>query len=80
MSDFCGYVKTIAADKNGNIWFGFGEFGSGIVKFDGINWTSLIIPDDSKNGNGHQANIIVINNSDEKWIGTNNGVKKYSGN
>jgi streptogramin lyase len=70
------YVSTLKTDAQNNLWFAYGTEGSGVTKFNGIDWTHY-----------HQ-NAGLINDNvtslapdafDTKWIGTINGVSRFQG-
>jgi ligand-binding sensor domain-containing protein len=66
--------RAIAADTEGNIWFG--SFSDGVLKFDGTNWTSYTTED------GLASNVILaitVDNLGNIWFGTSGGVSKYNG-
>jgi ligand-binding sensor domain-containing protein len=66
-------VETIALDNNGNKWIG--TFGSGVAKFDEINWTVY----NTSNSGLPDNNIktIAVDISGNKWIGTLGGLAKF---
>lgn len=66
------FVQAIAADKNGNIWFGTK---GGISVFDGSVWISFTT------NNGLFSNNILCITEDKNgivWFGTDNGVMSYN--
>jgi hypothetical protein len=89
----CGnYVKTIAVDPSGNIWFGCEDkdpvtgywIGGGLSKFNGSTWT-YYKPSNSNLNTGYISSIAFRNN--EVWVGTgfcgqvsdNQGLYKFDG-
>lgn len=67
-------IQSIAIDADNNKWFG--TWDSGIVKFDGINWTTY-----TNNGLIHGAGSIAIDAQGNKWLGgAVPGVIKFDGN
>ena len=89
----CGnYVRTIAVDPNGNVWFGCldkdpasgGWIGGGLSKFNGTAWTNYK-PSNSNLTTGYVSAIAFRNN--EVWVGTgfcgqvsdNKGLFKFDG-
>jgi len=68
--------SSIAIDDNGNKWIGGSEHG-GLAKFDGTTWTVYNSSNSSLPGDWIRS--IVIDNSGNKWIGTDNGLAKFDG-
>jgi ligand-binding sensor domain-containing protein len=67
------FVQAIAADKNGNLWFG--TRGGGISVFDGSKWTSYT----TANGlNSNNILCMTMDNDGVIWIGTDDGVTSFS--
>jgi hypothetical protein len=68
------YVHAIAADEDGNVWFGTNN---GVSKFDGTTWTTY----DTSDGLAYKrVNGIAIDAEGNKWFGTSNGgVSKFDG-
>ena len=74
--NLCGnYIKTIAVDPSGNIWFGCEDkdpatgswIGGGLSKFNGSTWTSNT-PSNSNLKTGYVSAVAFRNN--EVWVGT----------
>ena len=89
----CGnYVRTIAADANGNVWFGCMDkdpvsgywVSGGLSKFNGTTWTNYK-PSNGNLSTGYISAIAFRNN--EVWVGTgycgqvsdNKGIFKFDG-
>ena len=79
------HVSSIAIDGLGNKWIGTYPYytgpnevvGGGVAKFDGINWT---VYNTSNSGlPNNYINSIAIDNSGNKWIGTEGGLAKFDG-
>ena len=66
------FVKSIAADKKGNLWFGTK---GGISVFDGSLWTSYTTTDGL---NSNNILSILIDKNGMVWIGTDNGVMSFN--
>lgn len=61
--------NSIACDNNGNIWVGVHQ--SGMVKYDGHNWTHY---DDSFFGNEYsEVNKIIVDKENNLWIDYSHG-------
>jgi len=65
-------VTSIAIDKYDNVWIGRR---SGLIKFDGFNWTFYTI--ENSGVPFGQVNFIVIDYKNNKWIGTEDGLAVY---
>lgn len=69
-------VLALALSSSGEIWAGFDNnsvFGNGLSYFDGTNWNKVFpIPPASR------TNTIFIDKDDIKWIGTSQGLVKFS--
>ena len=65
----------ISKDKNNNIWIGTN---SGIVKFDGTNFTTYNTSNSSLPSNS--INDIAVDSNNILWIATSKGLTKYDGN
>jgi hypothetical protein len=66
------FITSSAIDTNGYLWFGTGH--SGVLKFDGQNWTCY------NNENGLSSNYvdyIAVDVDNNKWIATDSGVSKF---
>ena len=73
-------ICCISLDKHGNKWIGFGEYyestiedhAGGLIKFNGIDWTIY----NTFNSGLPDKNVvaIAIDEDDNKWIGTYNGL------
>lgn len=66
-------VRSLVADKAGNIWFGTSK---GLAKFDGNVFTNFSL------GSKPQDNeiwVVTIDKNGVIWIGTNTGVCKFDG-
>ncbi len=89
----CGnYVRSIAVDASGNVWFGCEDkdpvtgyfIGGGLSKFNGSTWTSYT-PSNSNLKTGYISAIAFRNN--DVWVGTgfcgqvsdNKGLYKFDG-
>ncbi|MES2823392.1 MAG: two-component regulator propeller domain-containing protein [Pseudomonadota bacterium] len=71
-----GYVRTMAQDKYGYIWFG--GF-TGLARYDG--YSLEIFTHNSKDSRSLSNNIIadlVIDQNDNLWIATSDGVNRYN--
>jgi ligand-binding sensor domain-containing protein len=70
------YIYSLAAEGNGTIWVG--TWSSGLIKFDGTNWTlyntsNSNLPDD-------RIYSIAIDGNGTKWLGTyTGGLVKFDG-
>lgn len=64
-------VRSIAEDKDGNLWFATGD---GVSEFDGTNFTNFTVKDGLS---GNDAWNILIDNSGIIWVGTLEGVCRY---
>ena len=67
-------IQAIAIDSAGNKWFGTN--GSGVSKFDGVNWTTYTTT------NGLASNYvkkIAFDKTGNIWFGTSSGVTKFDG-
>ena len=67
------FVQAIAADKEGNLWFG--TKGGGISVFDGSKWTSYTTNDGL---NSNNILCLAVDGQGVVWIGTDNGVTAYN--
>ncbi|MBK9937638.1 MAG: hypothetical protein IPP02_04470 [Chitinophagaceae bacterium] len=68
------YVYAICEDKKGNLWFGLD--GTGLSKYDGINFTNYSV----KQGLSHNIVISVVEDSSNNlWIGGHGGVSCFDG-
>jgi hypothetical protein len=65
------FVQAIAADNQGNIWFGTR---GGITVYDGAAMTSFTTQDGLT---GNNVRSIVVDNEGVVWIGTSAGVTSY---
>jgi ligand-binding sensor domain-containing protein len=68
-----GPPETINADNYGNIWIGIYNYGIG--KFDGTHWVHYTSADGLV---GNFVSSIMIDDNNNKWIGTRTGVSKAS--
>jgi ligand-binding sensor domain-containing protein len=72
-------LGSIAADKEGNIWIGTWHDYEGVIKFDGINWTSY----ESSNVGWIGKNKVNSSTRDQEgnlWFGTSGGgASKFDG-
>src|SRR5580698_1818920 len=70
------FIWSIAIDAQGNKWFA--SAGSGLLKFDGANWTTY---DTSNSGLAdNYPSVIAIDARGNKWIGSSgSGVSKFDG-
>jgi len=64
----CNTINSIGFDKNQNCWFGTEK---GLLKYDGIAWTSFLENDYST---GVPIKSIVIDHDNDIWAVTSNGV------
>jgi len=74
-SDIPSLYPPLSIDINGNVWAGTGA--TGIVKFDGENWTKY------DKSNGLVGNYVISITSDISgniWIGTTSGLSMFDGN
>jgi ligand-binding sensor domain-containing protein len=67
-------VNAIAIDVQGNKWIGTG---SGLVKFDGVNWTVYNTSNSKLPDN--RVFALSIDVQGNKWIGTGSGLVKFDG-
>jgi hypothetical protein len=67
------FVQTIAADRNGNIWFGTRN---GITVYDGTAMISFTEEDGITSNHIH---AITVDKEGIVWFGTDEGVTSYSG-
>jgi ligand-binding sensor domain-containing protein len=67
-------IQTITVDAQNNIWFGTYE---GLLKFDGLNWTSFM--ESGYDLYSGYVLAIAIDSLDIKWMGTGRGVFKFDG-
>ena len=68
------YVRVIAIDLDGNIWFGTYN---GVSKFDGTTWTVF---NTSNSGlPNDRINSIVLDQEGNIWFGTDGGASKFNG-
>ena len=77
-------VISVAIDAQSNKWFG--TQGSGVSKFDGVQWTTYNISNSDlagKNGLGNYVGAIAVDLEGSKWFGGgtmgNYGVSKFAG-
>ncbi|MEZ6021341.1 MAG: two-component regulator propeller domain-containing protein [Planctomycetota bacterium] len=71
-----GRIFGIAADGNGNVWFGRSSAGGGVWRYDGVDWQLLGV----KDGLGDGGVIEVSSDRDGKvWVGTTAGVFWFDG-
>jgi ligand-binding sensor domain-containing protein len=66
------FVQAIAADKNGNLWFGTK---GGISVFNGIAWNSFSLKDGLISEN---IQCITVDKRATIWFGTDSGVMSFS--
>jgi ligand-binding sensor domain-containing protein/serine phosphatase RsbU (regulator of sigma subunit) len=66
------YIYTIAQDNNGFIWIGTG---SGLVKFDGLDFYSVVFPDSVPN---RYASVSLKDKNGNLWFGCNDGSLFYT--
>jgi ligand-binding sensor domain-containing protein len=69
-----GFVSAIAIDAQGNKWFGTG---TGVLEFDGDNWTNY--KTDNSGLADNFVNSIAIDTQGNKWFGTLTGISKFDG-
>ena len=73
---FSNNITALAASPSGEVWAGFDNtaaFGNGLSYFDGTNWNKVYpIPLSSR------TNTIFIDKNNIKWIGTSQGLVKFS--
>lgn len=67
------WVQDVVIDASGNKWFGTH---SGLIKFDGSNWTTFTGDVTSA---GDVVREVAIDGTGILWIGTPNGLAKYNG-
>lgn len=70
------YVRDIEEDSQGNIWFGIFVdylFDGAITKFEGSSWVSYSVPEGLVDV---QVKRLAIDQDDNVWITTGNGVSK----
>ncbi len=69
-------ITALAASPTGEVWAGFANesiFGNGLCYFDGSSWNKVYpIPSSSS------TNTIFIDRNNVKWVGTNQGLIKFS--
>ncbi|MEI6123297.1 MAG: two-component regulator propeller domain-containing protein [Bacteroidota bacterium] len=86
MLNFYMDISSIVKDKSNNLWIGSNYTDvvggdsytrRGVIKFDGQNFTQY----DEYNSDIHNGIIfsIAIDDSNNKWIGTNNSIVKFDG-
>ena len=68
------YIYTIAQDNNGFLWIGTG---SGLVKFDGFDFYSIVFPDSVSN---RYASVSLKDSNGKLWFGCNDGALFYTQN
>lgn len=68
------YIYTINQDNNGFLWIGTG---SGLVKFDGFDFYSVVFPDSSQN---KYASVSLKDKNGNLWFGCNDGSLFYTRN
>ncbi|WP_167619304.1 ligand-binding sensor domain-containing protein [Maribellus sediminis] len=68
------FIPSIAIDSAGNKWFGTI---SGVLKYDGENWTSYSTSDGLADNLIHS---IEVDKQGNKWFGTNGGASKFADN
>jgi len=69
------WINSVAADGNGNVWFGVNNLG--VLKFDGSNWTTYNIH------NGLISNLVQslkIDAQNNVWVGTQIGISELLSN
>lgn len=66
------FVKAIAVDKSGKVWFGTK---GGVSVFDGKTWVSYTDKDGLSSIN---INCITVDKDGTVWIGTDNGINSFS--
>ncbi len=64
----------VAVDQNNNKWFGTG---SGVVKFDDVNWTVYTTTDGLID---NYTTCIAVDANNNVWVGTDLGASKFDGN
>jgi hypothetical protein len=73
---FSNNITALAASSTGEVWAGFDNgavFGNGLSYFDGTNWNKVYpIPASSR------TNTIFIDKNNIKWVGTTQGIVKFS--
>jgi ligand-binding sensor domain-containing protein/serine phosphatase RsbU (regulator of sigma subunit) len=65
------YVYTLCQDNNGFLWIGTG---TGLVKFDGINFHNIQFPDSVAN---RYVNVSIKDKTGTIWFGCNDGTILY---
>ena len=63
-------IQTINIENNGTLWIG--STYNGLMKFDGTNWTTYTIGNNS-------VRCFAIDKNNNKWIGTGTCLSKYDG-
>lgn len=72
-------IYAAATCPNGNVWFGFGQQGDGLTRFDGSNWKTFTEED------GLESNYVYALACDREngvWIGYGNqglGITRFTG-
>ena len=66
------YVYTVTQDNNGFLWIGTG---TGLVKFDGIDFYNVIFPDSVSN---RYASVSLKDKNGNLWFGCNDGSLFYT--
>ncbi len=69
------YVRSLAVDRQNNLWIGTQH--SGLVKFDGTNWS--IYNTDNSNLPGDDIYSLLIDRNENIWIGTGQGLIMFDG-
>ncbi len=70
----CNQVYSIVIDNHGNKWFG--TRGSGVSKFDGVNWTTYTTAQGLANNYVYSMTADLQGNI---WFGTHGAVSKFDG-
>lgn len=70
------FMTSIEIDANGHLWLG--EYGYGLIEYDGTNWTYY--NEDNSPIFGSVVNDVIITPDGTKWIGSWEGLSAYNEN
>jgi ligand-binding sensor domain-containing protein len=68
-------IYAVAADTNGNVWFGDSE--AGLTHFDGINWMHYHTGNSGLPHN--KVNDIAVDSAGRVWVATQGGLARFDG-
>ena len=72
------HIVSIAIDTKNNKWITHDNISSGLIKFDGKEWTTYNVDENIIQTYANITTMTIDNN--DKWIGTNKGLLKFDDN